>query len=156
MRDLGRFYKETVYKYYFIQSSLKLFEVGTVLIPVRLREIKWSRAHSSPWQNQDSNPCPLDSKLMLLKNSALKAMKQDYVRAKNQCEQNHWGKGIYTQKRKKFNFTSRYPGLPSAQLVKNPISCNAGDPGSIPGLRRSPGEGKSYPLQYSGQENSMD
>ena len=47
-------------------------------------------------------------------------MKQDYVRAKNQCEQNHWGKGIYTQKKKKFNLTSRYPGLPSAQLVKNP------------------------------------
>ena len=34
--------------------------------------------------------------------------------------------------------------------------CNAGDPGSIPGLRRSPGEGKGYPLQYSGLKNSMD
>ena len=33
---------------------------------------------------------------------------------------------------------------------------NAGDPGSIPGLGRSPGEGKGYPLQYSGLENSMD
>ena len=33
---------------------------------------------------------------------------------------------------------------------------NAGDLGSIPGLRRSPGEGKGYPLQYSGLENSMD
>ena len=31
-----------------------------------------------------------------------------------------------------------------------------GDLGSIPGLGRSPGEGKSYPLQYSGVENSMD
>ena len=29
---------------------------------------------------------------------------------------------------------------------------NAGDPGSIPGLGRSPGEGKGYPLQYSGLE----
>ena len=29
-------------------------------------------------------------------------------------------------------------------------SCSAGDPCSIPGLRRSPGEGKGYPLQYSG------
>ena len=28
-------------------------------------------------------------------------------------------------------------------------SCNAGDPDSIPGLRRSPGEGIGYPLQYS-------
>ena len=33
---------------------------------------------------------------------------------------------------------------------------NTGDLGSIPGLRRSPGEGKGYPLQYSGLENSMD
>ena len=29
-------------------------------------------------------------------------------------------------------------------------ACNAGDVGSIPGLGRSPGEGKCYPLQYSG------
>ena len=35
-------------------------------------------------------------------------------------------------------------------------ACNAGDPGSIPGSGRSPGEGNSYPLQYSGLENSMD
>ena len=33
---------------------------------------------------------------------------------------------------------------------------NAGDLGSIPGLGRSPGEGKDYPLQYSALENSMD
>ena len=35
-------------------------------------------------------------------------------------------------------------------------TCNAGDLGSIPGLGRSPGEGKGYPLQYSGLEKSMD
>ena len=35
-------------------------------------------------------------------------------------------------------------------------ACNMGDLGSIPGLGRSPGEGKGYPLQYSGLENSMD
>ena len=34
-------------------------------------------------------------------------------------------------------------------------SCNAGDLGSIPGLARSPGEGKGYLLQYSGLENTM-
>ena len=33
--------------------------------------------------------------------------------------------------------------------------CSAGDVGSIPGLGRSPGEGKGYPFQYSGLENSM-
>ena len=35
-------------------------------------------------------------------------------------------------------------------------ACNTGDLGSTPGLRRSTGEGKGYPLQYSGLENSMD
>ena len=35
-------------------------------------------------------------------------------------------------------------------------ACNAGDLGSIPGLGRSPGEGNSYSLQYSGLENSTD
>ena len=35
-------------------------------------------------------------------------------------------------------------------------ACNAGDLGLIPGLERSPGERKGYPLQYSGLENSMD
>ena len=35
-------------------------------------------------------------------------------------------------------------------------ACNAGDLGLIPGLGISPGEGKRYPLQYSGLENSME
>ena len=35
-------------------------------------------------------------------------------------------------------------------------ACNAGDPGSIPGLGRSPGEGNGDPLQYSCLENPMD
>ena len=35
-------------------------------------------------------------------------------------------------------------------------ACNEGDLGSIPGLGRSPGEGKGCPLKYSGMENSMD
>ena len=34
-------------------------------------------------------------------------------------------------------------------------ACNAGDQGSIPGLGRSPGEGKGNPLQYSHLENPM-
>ena len=34
-------------------------------------------------------------------------------------------------------------------------TCNAGELGSIPGLGKSPGEGKGYPLQYSGLDNSM-
>ena len=35
-------------------------------------------------------------------------------------------------------------------------ACNAGDPDSIPGSGRSPGEGNGYPLQYSCLENLMD
>ena len=35
-------------------------------------------------------------------------------------------------------------------------ACNAGDLGLIPGLERSPGEGKGYTLQYSGLDNPMD
>ena len=35
-------------------------------------------------------------------------------------------------------------------------ACNAGDPGSIPGSGRSPGEGNGYPLQYSCLENSVE
>ena len=44
-------------------------------------------------------------------------------------------------------------------LNDNESACNAGasgDEGSIPGLGKSPGGGKGYPLQYSGLENSMD
>ena len=46
-------------------------------------------------------------------------------------------------------------GFPRGSAGKE-STCNAGDLGSIAGLGRSPGEGNSYPLQYSGLENSMD
>ena len=41
-----------------------------------------------------------------------------------------------------------------AQLVKNPLQCRR--PGFDPWVGKIPGEGKGYPLQYSGLENSMD
>ena len=46
-------------------------------------------------------------------------------------------------------------GFPCGPAGKEP-ACNAGDLGSIPKLGRSSGEGKGYPLQSSGLENSMD
>ena len=46
-------------------------------------------------------------------------------------------------------------GFPDGSAGKE-STCNVGDLGSIPGLGRSPGEGKGYLLQYSGLENSMD
>ena len=50
--------------------------------------------------------------------------------------------------------TPVFLGFPSGPTGKE-SACNAGDLGSIPGLGRSPGEGKGYPLQYSVPENSM-
>ena len=46
-------------------------------------------------------------------------------------------------------------GFPERSAGKE-SACNVGDLGSIPGLGRSPGEGKGYSFQYSGLGNSMD
>ena len=48
-----------------------------------------------------------------------------------------------------------YLGFPGG-LVGKESACNAGDPGSIPGLGRSPVEGDGHPLQYSCLENPTD
>ena len=48
--------------------------------------------------------------------------------------------------------TPVFPGFPGG-LAGKESTCNVGDLGSVPGLGRSPGEGKDYPLQYSGLEN---
>ena len=46
-------------------------------------------------------------------------------------------------------------GFPDSSAGKE-STCNVGNLGFIPGLERSPGEGKGYPLQYSGLKNSME
>ena len=51
--------------------------------------------------------------------------------------------------------TPVFLGFPHSSAGKE-SACNEGDLGSIPELGRSPGEGKGYPLQNSGLENSMD
>ena len=51
--------------------------------------------------------------------------------------------------------SSLMQGFPCGSASKE-SACNVGDLGSIPGLRRSPGKGKVYPLQYSGLENSKN
>ena len=48
------------------------------------------------------------------------------------------------------------PAITTGVSVMQESACNAGDLISTPGLRRSPGEGKGYPLQYSGLEESID
>ena len=51
--------------------------------------------------------------------------------------------------------TPVFLGFPCGSAGKE-STLNAGDLGSIPGLGKSPGEGKGYPLQYSGLVKSMD
>ena len=48
-----------------------------------------------------------------------------------------------------------YKGFPGGSDSKESV-CNSGDPGSIPGLGRSPGEGNGNRLQSSCLENAMD
>ena len=48
-----------------------------------------------------------------------------------------------------------YQGFPCGSAGKE-TACNAGDLGLIPGLGQLSGEGKGYPLQYSGMEIFMD
>ena len=59
---------------------------------------------------------------------------------------------LLTQKIKPLLFLLGFPCGSASQES----SCNAGDLGSIPGSRRSPGEGKVCPLQYSDLQNSMN
>ena len=49
----------------------------------------------------------------------------------------------------------QFPRLPW-YLSSKEFTCNVEDLGSIPRLRRSPGEGKGYPLEYPGLKNSKD
>ena len=58
-------------------------------------------------------------------------------------------------KRESFFFFSFLGGFPYGSAGKE-SACSARDLGLIPGLGRYPGEGKGYPLQYSGLENSTD
>ena len=66
----------------------------------------------------------------------------------------------FSFKKKKFAmdflqlFTSRF--VPSAGSDNKASASNSGDPGSIPGLGRSSGEGNGNPLQYSCLENPMN
>ena len=49
-----------------------------------------------------------------------------------------------------------HPPTPCRGSAGKECTCDAGDPGSIPGSGRSPGEGNGYPFQYSCLENSTD
>ena len=62
--------------------------------------------------------------------------------------------GVCNQEIKRCLFLGR-EGPPGGSDGKT-SACNVGDPGSVPGLGISPGEGNGNPLQYSCLENTMD
>ena len=68
--------------------------------------------------------------------------------------QNHWSL-LFASKLNQFYNAFSLHGFPDS-WVGEESTCNAGDPGSIPGSGKSAGEGIGYPLQHSSLENSMD
>ena len=68
-----------------------------------------------------------------------------------------WGRFISKQIRASENFLKAFSmQIKPGGLDGKASACNAGDPGSIPGSGRSPGEGNGNPLQHSCLENPMD
>ena len=74
----------------------------------------------------------------------------------NKCQQNKRSTWVIPWRRKwcSLSFHKYQPCICGSAGKQS--TCNVGDPSSIPGLGRSPGERKGYPFQYSGLENSMD
>ena len=64
-------------------------------------------------------------------------------------------KTLRKREKKLFRGKIQRKGFPCCSAGKE-SACSVGDLDSIPGLGRSPGKGKGYPLQYSGLENPMD
>lgn len=73
VRDLGIYYKGTILRYYLIQFSLKLFKVGTLLIPIQLREAKWSRGKGQQMAVPEFKSWSTFLQAQALKSSAIKA-----------------------------------------------------------------------------------
>jgi len=78
-----------------------------------------------------------------------------YSRLENSMEGGAWWAIVHGVAKSQIRLSDFTLGFPDSSAGKE-STCNAGDLGSIPELGRSPGEGKGYPLQYSGLENSMD
>ena len=77
-----------------------------------------------------------------------------YPCLENSMDRGSWQAIVHGSQRVGINRATSFP-FPGGSDGKE-STCNEGDPPSIPGLGRSPGEGNSYPCQYSCLKNSMD
>ena len=84
-------------------------------------------------------------------------MEKLYTVNKNKTRSWLWLRSWTPTYRTEVNYCSSLDlrGFPHSSIGKE-SAYNAGDPGSVPGLGRSPGEGNGSPLQYSCLENSME
>ena len=78
---------------------------------------------------------------------------QNFLMKKLHFDETYWNKGmgsddLFYREQNNVNNIKLMHSFPDSSVSKE-STCNAGDPGSIPGLGRSPGERIAYPLQYS-------
>ena len=92
--------------------------------------------------NEKNTPCSWIEKINIVKITILPK-----ANLQIQCNLYKMNNGIFhiTKTRSLCRHTKGFPGSSAGKES----TCNAGDPGSISGLRRSPGEGIGYPFQYS-------
>ena len=116
----------------YVLSLNPLIMTSLTLKKLRLKESKWLvQGHAMrKWQSQGSKPAPSDSKSVSTKD-----------------HKGHHLLGIYW-------IAGIFQGFPAGSAGKE-CTYIVGGLGSFLGLGRSPGEGKGYPLQYSGLEDSI-
>ena len=73
-----------------------------------------------------------------------------------ELKKNHFGKDELRERNIMIDLKTSYKIIFPGSSAGKEFTCNAEDPGSIPGSRRSPGEGHSNPLQYSCLGSPMD
>ena len=64
--------------------------------------------------------------------------------------------GISVSERNTWEACQKFTHLKPLVADSNDSACSGGDPGSVPGLERCPGEGHGYPAQYPCLENPLD
>ena len=117
-------------------------------------EVKWTLGRIT--KNKASEGDGIIAEVFqILKDDAVKVLHSIYQQLwKTQQWPQDWRRSVITSI-SKTGSAKKYSNYPGGSEVKA-SACNAGDLGSIPGFRRSPGERNGNPLQYPCLENPMD